>query len=311
MKNIASSVLVLAVALCVQGCDFVMAPDVDGDHASLALTMAKLPDETLRAAIQGPGYLYIRTIGGPTGTAGPLYGPYHVTSGVTFKTNDIPPGHYDIITFLHSGKELFSSATYSVEGQQKTFRDIMLMDDPDMTEFILDDASTRFQTAKDELGVFFESQTCLGTIKDVSLPANRTTVVTVTLRPITEATSISLGSTGSLFLVPVASKRRVFYAIQGSSSTVLPLTLGGITCMLTDATTGSELGIVAFYDDSGKLIPSVRTGGNLSSGYNWTLSAADLGSAVEPVSGTTGTIRMYMYVEYTGSVNGNFVNSLP
>lgn len=307
MNKLVSASLALAFVLLSQGCDFVMAPDIDGDRASLALTMAKVPGESLRAAIQGPGYLYIRTIGGPTGTSGPLYGPYKVTSGVMFKTNDIPPGHYDLVTFLHSGKELFTSATYTVEGQQKTFRDIMLMDDPDMTEFIMDDASTRFQTAKDELSAFFESQTCLGTIKDASLPANRTTVVTVTLRPITEATSISLGSTGSVSLVSLDAVRRVFFAIHGSGSTKLPLSTETITCTLTETVAGAELGIVAFYDDFGKLIPSTRTGTSLSSGgYTWTLSAADLGTAV-----ATGQIKMYLYAEYKGNITGIFANSLP
>ena len=65
---------------------------------AVSLKFSVLPQATAlsssRAVAEGGGYLYIRTLGGPTGSKGPNYGPFTIAPGGEFKTTDIPAGTY-------------------------------------------------------------------------------------------------------------------------------------------------------------------------------------------------------------------------
>lgn len=85
-------------------------------------------DSSDRAIIQGDGYLYIRTVGGPTSSSGPLYGPYHLTQDEKFETTEIPAGTYVNIAFLYVATNV-DSAKAMYNGKEYTFRELMSLPD--------------------------------------------------------------------------------------------------------------------------------------------------------------------------------------
>jgi hypothetical protein len=311
MKRTNLLTFVLGVVLVFSGCNFVMAPDAESETAIVALTLTNLSagddGNVSRAVIQGSGFLYIRTIGGPVGDKGPCYGPYNVTSGEAFRTNDIPPGDFDSLLILHSGKQLFTDATYGIDGRQMTFKQIMSMPDAEMMEFLKDGEETsRYDGAKDELGAFFESQTCMGMIEKVSLPAGKTTILPVTLMPITDNTRISLEESPRYIFPKSDTLKRVFYSIDGLYGLTLPVTTGYLNCRLMSLSADAEIGKVAFYNDNGELVPTTKTGTDLATGFFWKIAPGDANKAV-----VEGSLRLYMYVEYKGQIVSDFTNTLP
>jgi len=82
-KNL--SVMTLTILLAgffLSACSFGFEPawKKDDGKATVTLQFKSLSDSeglsVPRAIVQGAGYLYIRTIGGPTGSDGPFYGPF-------------------------------------------------------------------------------------------------------------------------------------------------------------------------------------------------------------------------------------------
>lgn len=69
--------------------------------------------DSARAISDGTGYLYIRTVGGPTGDKGPAYGPYTVTTGGVFATTDIPAGTFEKFCILYSAIRLDTLAGFN------------------------------------------------------------------------------------------------------------------------------------------------------------------------------------------------------
>ena len=90
-----------------------------------------------RLIAPGTGYLYIRTVGGPTGENGPFYGPYQLSAGSVFTTTDIPAGSYDGFGILYATEplgSLYDERLYSVY-QDKTFTELMSLPDDEFIEF--------------------------------------------------------------------------------------------------------------------------------------------------------------------------------
>ena len=143
--------------LCLASCSFVsLSPAKSGgSKAALSLSLGMLQADASgtvsRAIVQGGGYLYIRTIGGPTGNSGPFYGPYPVSAGGTFTTEDIPAGSYDMIGFFYSATALDESKSISVGGSTYTFRQLMSLDDSRFTAI----ADSDSDSSGDSLGDFF------------------------------------------------------------------------------------------------------------------------------------------------------------
>jgi hypothetical protein len=298
------------------GCNFVMAPESPDERAGVSFVIASLSPtddgSVPRAVVQGAGFLYIRTIGGPSGDAGPCYGPYTVSSGETFRTKDIPPGDFDQILVMHSAKQLFTDATYDVDGKNMTFKEIMSMRDADMIEFIEDDSdgddsTSRFQTTKDELGAAFEGQACMGFVPKITLRANKTTTLTVTLMPITGAgMDIELEKSPRFTFPKADSLKRGFYRLDGLYEVKTPITAGYLNCKINSLASGSSVGTVAFYDDAGNVVPSTKTGTSVADGLSWRIDTAAANAALKD-----GTFRLYVYVEYTGEIVSSFVATMP
>lgn len=90
-----------------------------------------------RIIAPGTGYLYIRTVGGPTGENGPFYGPYQLSAGSIFTTTDIPAGSYDGFGILYATEplgSLYDERLYSVY-EDKTFTELMSLPDDEFMEF--------------------------------------------------------------------------------------------------------------------------------------------------------------------------------
>lgn len=314
MKSTLLFACLLGSVVAFSGCNFVMAPESPDERAGVSFVVASLSPtddgSVPRAVVQGAGFLYIRTIGGPVGDTGPCYGPYTVSSGDTFRTKDIPPGDFDQILIMHSAKQLFTDATYDVDGKNMTFRQIMSMKDADMIEFLNEDGdntAARFKSVKDALGSFFDGQACMGIVSKVTLPANKTTKLTVTLTPITsEAMSIELEK-ASRFAFPKAdSTKRAFYQIKGLYGVTSPVTAGFVGCKLNAVSSGATVGAVAFYDDGGNLVASTKNGSSLADSISWRIDAAAADAAI-----ANGQLRLYLYIEYSGEVSASFVATIP
>jgi hypothetical protein len=251
-----------------------------------------------RAIVQGDGFLYIRTLGGPTGDKGPFYGPYPVSAHTDFSTTDIPAGDYSSIMLLYSSVVLDGSYAILYNGISYSFTSLMALPDSDFRSF----AGTSTQTSQD-LGNFFNGRVSYGEKQSVTLKAGKTTNISMTLFPVTGVlTSISSPLAGYSF-PSITPLTKVFYKVDGM--TVLPMyILDSVTCTITSST--GILQKVDFYDMDGKLLNSTRTGPSLISGYTYTLDGPSSPSLVFGM----GNIAMYLYLEYSGPLNATFaVNS--
>ena len=270
--------------LCLASCSFVsLSPAKSGgSKAALSLSLGMLQADASgtvsRAIVQGGGYLYIRTIGGPTGNSGPFYGPYPVSAGGTFTTEDIPAGSYDMIGFFYSATALDESKSISVGGSTYTFRQLMSLDDSRFTAI----ADSDSDSSGDSLGDFFAGQVCGEKVDSVELKAGETTPISVTLIPFTgSANTLDLSSVRSMAIASSDGIKREFFelhGLEGSASAKL-------SCAITPSASGATLGIVALYDNDGKLLSSMNSSGAISSTTTFT-STLPSGS------------NAYLYIEY-------------
>lgn len=99
-----------------------------------ANAVAKLNPVPGRAVAPGEGYLYIRTVGGPTGSKGPFYGPFPLASGSTFTTTEIPAGTYSHVGILYATEPLEGLSGWWNE-REMTFTELMSLNDQDFLEF--------------------------------------------------------------------------------------------------------------------------------------------------------------------------------
>ncbi len=125
-------VVVLAgVALCCTfpGCTGALEPANNGT-ATVSISIASLPGYVAvprvasapeRAVVQGGGYLYIRMLGGPSGTgAKEYYGPYAV-SGPEFITSDIPAGSYDGMFVIYAAEPVHGNTLSALDTSVEDF----------------------------------------------------------------------------------------------------------------------------------------------------------------------------------------------
>lgn len=315
--------LIFFAATCLSGCDFVVAPSGDGEGSKAVVSIqlgtlaADVDGNVSRAIVQGNGYLYIRTMGGPTGDHGPFYGPYNMTSGKTFSTSDIPPGDYSAIFVMYSGKKLDTAATYPTALGTYTFRQLMSLPDDELMSFMDDSKDSGTKTTeteidstddgKDALGDFFDGQVSMGGKEKVSLPADATTNLSMTLMPITsEKQTIKLYESGTYTFASGDGKGR-FFRLEGIGVEP-PVTAGYLSCKLfTETGIAGSIGKVAFYDGNGQQVATTKSGTDLASGIVWKMDPAAINAAADEY----GYVEIFAYVEYTGTVQARFVNTVP
>jgi len=279
-----------------------------GKHSELPLIsmqfsqLASGTDRTVsRAIVQGDGFLYIRTQGGPTGDRGPFYGPYSVKAHTDFTTNDIPEGSFSSVMIIYSAEALDGAKVFAYNGSNYPFSSLMALPDADFNSF----AGTSSATST-ALGEYFDGKVSFGEQKNVTLEAGKTTSISLTLIPITATGStIDLSKTpGKLFSSTTPTKN--FYRLEGLS---VPTTkvLKSFECSLIGVTgTTNKLDKVDFYDRNGKLLISKETGTDIASGMIVTLDPAAVSAALD----ATGYLELFMYFEYSGSMQATFSYSI-
>lgn len=191
-----------------------------------------------RAVVQGGGYLFIKTIGGPASARSTYYGPYPASAGQLVTTSEIPAGNYAAMGFIYcsidlstvSGfDELMASMTDSSMGESfSPSGDIALA---------LESASGNYKT-------------------DVVIEEGKINTFSFTMMPFGSSTSSGLSQTFTP-RVPGQIERK-FVSLSGisSTSTIPGLAVTSIDCSVTANVTAAVMGTVALYDGNGVLIQS-------------------------------------------------------
>ena len=303
-KN-ASALVILAVGFVLfSSCGLGLSPSVNEDQTSVSLRLASLGTNAAgnpsRAVMPGANYLYIRTIGIEGKTSGALYGPYTVSTGSDFVTDDIPAGEYDRIYVVCSGKDLESEArTFSFFGGTYTFHELMSLPDSQMVSFASSDVD---KTALDES---FDGEVTFGEKDGVTLIQGKKNSLSLTLAPITSAGyTLNVGASRTHAFSSTARSQH-FYRLEGIK-VVMPVTSGGLsfTISATSASAGT-LSAIAFFSSTGAQISVTKSGTDLVSGQTWTIDSATLNSIANP----DGTVELYQYLDYTGDLSASYANS--
>jgi hypothetical protein len=275
----------VAIAVSLSSCAFGVLPSWNKDsNATVLLSFGGLDlasSSSGRAVVQGGGYLYLRTIGGPSGNAGPFYGPYSVSAGTPFSSTDLPAGTYKSIFILYSAVALDEAKTFSFNGTTYTFRQLMQLSDDGFYSMVENDDALGLAIDK-----YFDGQVSGQLIENVTLKAGETTSLSATLLPLTGLDHyIDLSSRSSFALPPTTVMVRKFYEldkVSAGSGSELAVTL------TPAAGTTANIGIVALYDGAGRKLASSAAAGTVSAAQKYKATA-------------NGDSTMFLYVEYQAS----------
>lgn len=153
-------------------------------QVELAVTapFAPLSADAGRAVAPGVNFIYLRTIGGPTGSKGPAYGPYQVPAlpgqPAKLTITDLPPGDYSRLMILCSTVPL-DTEIWNWNGTSWLFRDLMRVSDAEFLSLV--------QGNPDEFSVFdnhIEGRATAGELRSVRLLAGIPLRLQLTLRPV-------------------------------------------------------------------------------------------------------------------------------
>jgi len=188
---LAALTVLLALAACSMGLD--PASNDATSKTSLQLKIGALlpPAESFakdsprvsggRVVAPDYGYLYLRTIGGPTGSSGPFYGPFRIDTGKTFTTTAIPAGTYAGIGVLYATKPL-DDLSIVVDGITLTFPQLMSLPDAAFIE-LTDDGEE--EDGDKVLDLLIDGWASGEMVEGVTIASGKTNTLTVTLRPVT------------------------------------------------------------------------------------------------------------------------------
>jgi hypothetical protein len=293
MKNSAFSLFVpaLIAILILSACTFGLVPASSRDSAAtVSLKLGSL-DATgnlpSRAIVQGGGYLYIRTVGGPTGDSGPFYGPYPVSSGENFSTTDLPAGTYTFMALYYSANKLDETKTLSFNGGTYTFRQIMQMSDDVLMS---KDTSISGTTFAD----LFGGEVSTGRTHEATLAAGSTTALSATLIPVCgENNSIFAGNSG--YALPSTSTTvKTFYVISGISTAKGST----ISCTMTPGASGTAtIGTVMFYGFDGTPLSTPKSVGTITAATTVTATVTGTDTTIDTTTANSYSAA-YLYIEY-------------
>ena len=240
-----------------------------------------------RAVAPGLGYLYIRTIGGPTGSKGPFYGPFSLASGDSFTTTNIPAGTYEGIGILYSTVSL-NDLTAEWEGSTLTFAQLMRLPDD---EFKLLTDGPEESESPSILESLLDGIASGEMLSPVTIAANKNNPLSLTLVPICGPSSITMSEIpeDNIYTETGDPDRiiRKFIELDGIEVPT-GYTMANLTC--TIAADGSPyIGTVAMFDKEGVQVPPTFT-------INDTITTAR--SLTVP---WTGANTYYLYIEYRAS----------
>lgn len=241
-------------------CSFGLQPLSSKNNTIVALRLSSLAQtdgaKGGRAIVQGSGYLYMRTLGGPTGSSGPLYGPYPITSDTKFKTADIPSGSYSDIALLFSANPIDETKTIDWKGSAYSFSQFMRLPDAEWVA-LLNDNGVSFDG-------LFNGETSTGMTGAITVRENKMTNLSVVLIPVTDAGYyLDVAAAPSRTLPAQASMVRKFFEIGGLGAT-LSASEFEVSCAVTPGKAPLSLGIVALYASDGTLIRNFGAIGSLT-----------------------------------------------
>jgi len=236
-----------------------------------------------RAVAPGTGYLYIRTIGGPTGTDGPFYGPFTLASGQTFTSTEIPAGSYDGIGVLYATEPL-DNLTTEWEGQTMTFTELMRLPDDDFA-LITDGGEEEGQEKPFDL--LLDGLASGELLENVTIVENENNTLSLTLVPICGSSIIAMSETpeNNVYTETGDADRLIRKFIE-LDNILLPEGYDGNMVATISAAGAPFIGNVAMFDEDGRQVGSTAA-------INATLSA-DREISVPWTGGET----YYLYIEY-------------
>ena len=240
-------------AVCIflfSACSLGLEPAWKGKPTSIAFQLATpdLPESSsyARAIAQGGGYIYIRTLGGPSSST-PYYGPYKVGAGELFETTDLPPGTYDGIGVLYSPESL-ETKSIGYSGVTTPFATLMQLSDADFDAFSSGGDTSLFNEMLDGDASGFM-------IKNVTLKTGEVNSFKLTMQPMTgPASTVDTSVLPTINLTSPAPATLVRKFIKIKNVTPTPgYTITNLVATVS-ATNSPDLGTAALYDQQGKLL---------------------------------------------------------
>jgi len=307
MKKTAFLAVFAAMLTCftplIQSCSFGLEPAWKSSAlTTLAFKLGSLPrsgaDRESHAIVQGNGFLYLRTVGGPGGGGGPLYGPFPVTSGSEFVTTLVPAGRYDWIGVLYAARTLDEEKT--VSGLTLTLGQMLRLPDDQFIQLIEGSENG------DQVNAFFDGEASGGFLQGVTIVEGTRNAFSLTLKPLTCAaytvdfTEYTGGSPA--ITLPAGTRARKFVHLMNCTK---PAGLENIVMVCTIGAVGSPagVGILALYGQDGRLLDQLPPAGTVSTSSPVRRTASWPAGYDEP--GTA--YGFYLYIEYSGTVSLAFV----
>lgn len=289
-KSVMFQFSALAVLILLSSCSFGLQPASSRDSAvvSVSLGGALIPSSaasvTDRALVQGTGYLYIRTLGGPTGDSGPFYGPYEASSGSVVKITDIPAGAYSDMYIIYSARVLNESdIIYLPAGF--TFGKVMHYDDAAFTEF-MSNADVNFR-----LFSYFDNEVSAVFTGKVDIRTGRVNQISSKLVPVTYGVNNIYVMTSSV-MPALSTMSRKFFRLENFDVRPLSTETLPIGFELTAGSSSLNIGRCALYVSDGSVLRMFDPVGTIpTDGYHLFIDAEEL--KMDSV--------YYLYLEYSSA----------
>lgn len=272
----------LFIPLLLSACFTGLTPAWKTGETRLAVSLpsvADLPAAENRALVQGIGFLYLRTLGGPAGAVGPLYGPFPIDK-TSFETKLIPPGRFESILVLYSSK-LLDEVPVGNDGL--TFRQVFSLPDAELDPYF-----EHAEGVESEIDIAISGYAS-GAMSGPFTVAEgvRNQLPLLTLTPI-GSPSIPASETGISFTVSSEGLllERRFYRLEGIDSAA---GFSALECSLTASSAGT-VGRIGLYEADGTPVGLSAPQGTTAAGGVKTVSVP-----------FTGHSDYYLYLEYSGT----------
>lgn len=280
----------IALVFLVFSCSMDLEPAKSG-ATSVSFTIGTRDiQNSSRAVAPGPGYLYIRTVGGPGDAGGTFLGPFPLESGSTFTTTDIPAGAYKSLGVLYA-TELLDEREMVFNGNPMTFTQLMHLPDDQFETLVGQLKESKDTSDFERLIDGFASVDFLDT---VVIRENRKNELSFTLVPVCGDSHLSLANTPAYpdytgYSEPGHSDRlvRKYIKLEGITPPA-GLAIKNLVCGIS-AGDGLYIRNLTFFDGNG-----IQTGA--MNPLNAELTSDRTVSAVWP-----GSETCYLYIEYRGS----------
>ncbi len=265
-RNRLSGLIVIVAALVAfASCSFGLQPSwkKTGGATTFALDLSQSFSGS-RALSSGTGYLYIRTVGGPTGDKGPVYGPYTIGSAGIFSTTDIPAGTYEYFCILYAAAPLDA-----LPG----FTDLIKLPDADFKTQAMGDTGLLDDIVEGRASGYIES--------GFTVNQGMINTLNAVLTPMTGSLTLDASATNPVIGLPAAAPaEKRFVALRNLN------TAGTAYDTLSCAVSGGTVSLMRLYSASGEYlslgVPNATDPNLLRTAY-------------------PGGNDFYLYVEYTGT----------